>query len=63
METNVKQLKCGECGESRHKLFIRENGEIIAECIECGSTSEIKIVEKPKIKIQNLSGDGTLCVF
>ena len=63
METNLKQLRCGECGEPKHRLFIRENGEIIAECIECKSQTEITIHNKPKIVLSNLSGDGSLCVF
>jgi hypothetical protein len=62
METNVKQLLCGECGERKHELYVRPNGEIIAECCKCKSTSEIKVT-KPKITIGNNSGKGTLCVF
>lgn len=62
METDIKQLRCGGCGGTKHELFIRPNGEIIAECIGCKSQSEIKISE-PKIVINNNSGLGTLCVF
>jgi uncharacterized Zn finger protein len=59
---NLEQLKCGQCSEEKHLLYVRQNGEILAECIKCGSTSEITIT-KPKIVIGNVSGDGTLCVF
>jgi len=62
METEIKQLRCGECGESKHELFQRPNGEIVAECIKCKSQSEI-VISKPKIQINNNEGMGTLCVF
>ena len=62
IETNLQQLRCGECGEVKHNLFIRPNGEIIAECTKCKSQSEI-IFTKPKIEIRNYAGGGTLCIF
>lgn len=62
METNISQLKCGECSEETHLIYIRENGEIITECIKCKSMSEITCTE-PKITINNLNGNGTLCIF
>jgi hypothetical protein len=46
METNIKQLRCGECGESRHEIYQRESGEIITECIKCKSQSEIYIYNR-----------------
>jgi len=61
-ETGLQQLRCGECGETKHNLFIRLNGEIIAECIKCKSQSEIVITE-PKIVIKNNAGSGTLYPF
>ena len=60
METNLEQLECGQCGTKKHLVYQRENGEILLECIECGSTSEIKITQ-PKIVIRNVSGLGTIC--
>jgi len=62
METKIEQLKCGECGEEKHKLYLRPSGEIITECVKCKSQSVIKITE-PKITISNNFGGGTLCVF
>ena len=62
METKLEALRCGGCGHTCHKLYIRLNGEIIVECIQCGSQSEIT-TNKPEIKIRNLKGGGTLCVF
>ena len=60
METNIKQLRCGECGEKKHLLYLRENGEVLSECIKCKSVSEI-ICPKPKMEIYNVTGNGTLC--
>lgn len=62
METNIEQLKCGECAEKRHELYLKPNGEIIAECIKCKSQSVITLTS-PEIMIKHNSGDGTLCVF
>lgn len=62
METGLAQLKCGQCGNEKHLVYQRQNGEFLVECIECGSTSEIKITQ-PKIVISNVSGLGTICSF
>jgi len=62
MELKLEELKCGQCGEHKHYLYLRDNGEIITECINCKSQSEI-VISEPKIKIRNNSGLGTLCVF
>jgi len=62
METDIKLLRCGGCGETKHELYIRPNGEVIAECLKCKSQSEI-VIRKPEIIIQHNAGDGTLCVF
>jgi len=62
METNIKQLRCGECGETKHLLYIRPNGEVITECVECGTQSQI-VITPAKLEIKNHCGDGTLCVF
>lgn len=62
METGLKQLKCGQCAETKHELYLRQNGEIIVECIKCKSRSEIKVT-KPKVVIGHVEGDGTICVF
>lgn len=62
METNLKQLKCGGCGEENHRIYQRENGEIITECVSCKSQTEI-VIEKPEIITRNNSGSGSLCVL
>ena len=62
METNLKQLKCGECSNDKHLLYQRKNGEMIAECSKCKSQTEI-ITTKPKIILNNIFGDGSLCIF
>jgi len=62
METNIQQLKCGSCGQENHRIYQRQNGEIITECIRCKSQTEI-IITIPKIILRNNDGDGTLCVF
>ncbi len=60
MEANLEQLKCGQCGTEKHLVYQRPNGEMLLECIMCGSTSEIKLTQ-PKIVIRNVSGLGTIC--
>jgi uncharacterized Zn finger protein len=60
METEIKQLRCGECGEEDHKIYTKPTGELITECINCKSQSIISITE-PKITISNYDGYGTLC--
>jgi NAD-dependent SIR2 family protein deacetylase len=62
MEINLEQLKCGQCSEKKHELYLRENGEIITECVGCKSQSVITLI-KPRMVIEHNSGDGTLCVF
>ena len=62
METNLKQLRCGECGQYLHKIFQRENGELVIQCIQCKSSTEV-IITEPKIILRNNSGSGTLCNF
>jgi len=60
METKLEQLKCGHCGNGKHLVYQGQNGEILLECIKCGSISEIKITT-PKIVIRNVLGLGTIC--
>ena len=62
METNLEQLRCGQCGEKKHELYLRQNREIVVECISCKSRSEITVTH-PKIVIGHVEGDGTICVF
>jgi NAD-dependent SIR2 family protein deacetylase len=62
METKLEQLRCGQCGEKKHKLYLRPNGEIVVECVNCKSRSEITITH-PKIVIGHNDGDGTICIF
>jgi uncharacterized Zn finger protein len=62
METNLEKLRCGSCGESKHEIYLRENGELIAECIKCNNKSVITISE-PKILIKNFEGNGCLTNF
>ena len=62
METKLEQLSCGECGEIRHNLYLRPNGEVVVECTKCKSQSEI-IIPPTKIEIRNNAGYGTLTVF
>ncbi len=62
METGLKELKCGQCGNVKHELYLCRNGEILAKCTECKSVSRIAL-HQPAIEIKNESGMGTLCVF
>ena len=62
METHIKQMKCGGCGEEKHRIYMRETGEIVTECITCRSSSELTIPQ-PRLTVKYLSGDGNLCVW
>jgi len=63
IETNLEQLRCGECGQKKHELFIRDNGEIITECITCKTKSVITLT-KPKITIEfHENSTGRLAVY
>lgn len=61
METDLKQLRCGSCGEEKHRLYTKDN-KIYVQCYKCCSIS-ILSVSQPKINIDNHSGDGTITVF
>lgn len=62
MIINLEELRCGQCGEKKHELYLRPNSEIVVECISCKSRSEITVTH-PKIVIGHLEGDGMICVF
>ena len=63
METNLEQLRCGQCGQKKHELFIRPNGEIITECITCKTKSVITLT-KPQITIEfHENSTGRLAKF
>jgi uncharacterized Zn finger protein len=62
MEANLKQLRCGSCGELDHRLYTNPKGEVFVECLKCKNVSIISCTE-PKIIINNHSGDGCLAVF
>jgi hypothetical protein len=62
MEENIKQFKCGECGEAHHTLYSNPKGEILSECINCKSVSVITFTT-PKLTVDHVSGNGTLCIF
>ena len=61
-DSNLKRLRCGDCEEKKHTLFLDKKGNVIAKCTKCDSESIITIV-KPKITIENRAGGGTLCNF
>jgi hypothetical protein len=64
METTKRQLKCGNCGNEKHTLYLIEEREsILAKCVKCNNLSEITVVA-PKIQIDWVDGsDGILAVF
>lgn len=49
METNLKLMKCGNCGNETLRIF-QGIDRFILECESCKSTSKI-YVERPKIII------------
>ena len=60
MKTKEYKLTCGQCGNEKHLVYKRENGEILLECVMCNSVSLITIIN-PIIVIKNESGLGTIC--
>ena len=62
MEIDLKQFRCGSCGEIKHELYLKPTGEILVECCKCKNITIIA-VSQPKITPNNYSGDGCLAVF
>ena len=62
MDADLKQLKCGSCGETKHELYVKPTGEVLVECITCWNVSMISVSE-PKIIINNHRGDGCIAVY
>lgn len=69
MDTNIEQMRCGQCGTDAHKVFAPQQNQTITqtnvlylECCHCKSVTEIGIMQ-PKITISNHSGRGTLANF
>lgn len=61
MATNLKELKCGECGDELHRLYLKENGAIMVECVACLCKTDIDITPA-KIQLIPNEGLGVLCV-
>jgi hypothetical protein len=62
METNLNQLRCGQCGETKLSLYLRTNSEVLAECIRCNSVGAIFCLKR-EIEIKKLSVFGTFGNF
>jgi uncharacterized Zn finger protein len=62
METGIKKQCCGQCGNTKHEVYTRPNGEIIIECLECESQTQITLTPA-KIDVRNNAGLGTLCDY
>lgn len=63
MKQNMKEMKCGACGNNKVTIYTDERHQLTAECTECKSTTDL-IVRKPKIEFEFAPGsDGILCVF
>lgn len=62
MQTGLKQLCCGNCGFHGVELFTVEGGGLLAECMECKSTTDISIT-KPQFSFRFASeaSKGILC--
>jgi uncharacterized Zn finger protein len=61
----MKKLRCGNCGESKHKLYQYERKDaIMVKCAGCGNKSEISTTGKPAIQIKWVKNSGgILAVF
>ena len=57
-----KKMKCGSCGNDKHVLYIKDNGNVIVKCTQCENQSVIK-PRPAELTINNHKGDGCICVF
>ena len=61
METNLIQLKCGECGGESHKIYQRPNKELIISCLNCTSKTVVSM-RQPEITLTpHEKSFGCLC--
>lgn len=65
MENNMKQYKCGCCGNSKYEIYQAESA-IITKCTVCLTKSMIMV--KAELKVDwyidenNKSSDGCMCI-
>ena len=57
-----KKMKCGSCGNDKHTIYLKGNGNVIVKCTQCKNQSEIKPVPV-ELAIINHKGDGCICVM
>tara|TARA_Y100000588_G_scaffold48899_1_gene46030 strand:+ start:3217 stop:3405 length:189 start_codon:yes stop_codon:yes gene_type:complete len=60
MNTDNKQMMCGNCGNKTFSIYIDEYEDLTAECDSCKSTTTITVQSKIKLDWGEKS-DGILC--
>lgn len=68
MYTNLKQYRCGGCGNEEYKVYAAfalpkgHGGKIITECTQCNSQTEI-VIQPAELQLQwGENGDGIMCL-
>lgn len=60
MNTNAQKMACGNCGHESFSIYTDKQGDLIAECNSCKSTTIITVTSKIKLDWGEKS-DGILC--
>ena len=58
----MEKMRCGSCGQENHKVFLKNNGDIVLKCTQCENESIIFVIPQ-KLTISNHKGNGLICVF
>lgn len=61
----MKKLRCGQCGHSKHTLFLTNKKDVVAKCLKCDNKSLITAITIPSgVDIQWMKNQkGLLAVF
>jgi len=58
-----RQMRCGACGKSAVELYMNEEKQVTAKCLNCNSETLLTI-RQPEISFEfGEKSDGILCLF
>ncbi len=49
MNNNAQKMACGNCGHESFSIYTDKQGDLIAECNSCKSTTVITVTSKIKL--------------